>query len=115
MKKLDRKPDTTTKCGGIVLSLPLDLGQPEKGVGWQESSLCPPKKLASSLYNAVEGDHLMSVAKSRRPAADITKLPAQEISTEVLVEKYAKDGETTIREVRARVAKALAANENDEK
>ena len=57
----------------------------------------------------------MSVAKSRRSAADITKLPAQEISTEVLVEKYAKDGETTIREVRARVAKALAANENDDR
>jgi ribonucleoside-diphosphate reductase alpha chain len=57
----------------------------------------------------------MSVAKSRRSAADISKLPAQEISTEVLVEKYAKDGETSIREVRMRVAKALAANENEER
>ena len=57
----------------------------------------------------------MSVAKSRRTAADIARLPAQEISTEVLVEKYAKDGETSIREVRARVAKALAANENDDR
>ena len=42
----------------------------------------------------------MSVAKSRRPVADIARLPAQEISTEVLIEKYAKDGETSIREVR---------------
>ncbi|MBL0142382.1 MAG: adenosylcobalamin-dependent ribonucleoside-diphosphate reductase [Betaproteobacteria bacterium] len=57
----------------------------------------------------------MSVAKSRRSAADIAKLPAQEISTEVLVEKYAKDGETSIREVRMRVAKALATNENEDR
>ncbi len=57
----------------------------------------------------------MSVAKSRRSAADISRLPAQEISTEVLVEKYAKDGEKSIREVRARVAKALAANENEDR
>ncbi len=57
----------------------------------------------------------MSVAKSRRSAADIARLPAQEISTEVLIEKYAKDGETSIREVRARVAKALAANENEDR
>ncbi|MFT0851758.1 adenosylcobalamin-dependent ribonucleoside-diphosphate reductase [Achromobacter sp. F4_2707] len=32
----------------------------------------------------------------------------QDISTEVLIEKYAKNGETSIREVRARVATALA-------
>jgi ribonucleoside-diphosphate reductase alpha chain len=57
----------------------------------------------------------MSVAKSRRSAADIARLPAQEISTEVLIEKYAKDGETSIREVRVRVAKALAANESEDR
>ena len=57
----------------------------------------------------------MSVAKSRRSTADIARIPAQEISTEVLIEKYAKDGETSIREVRARVAKALAANENEDR
>ncbi|HQZ46801.1 MAG TPA: ribonucleoside-diphosphate reductase, adenosylcobalamin-dependent, partial [Usitatibacteraceae bacterium] len=62
-----------------------------------------------------KGDYLMSVAKSRSSAADIARLPAQEISTEVLIEKYAKDGETSIREVRARVAKALAACETEER
>jgi ribonucleoside-diphosphate reductase alpha chain len=35
-------------------------------------------------------------------------LPAQAISAEVLAEKYAKDGETTLDEVRRRVARALA-------
>jgi hypothetical protein len=34
-------------------------------------------------------------------------LPPQEISTEVLIEKYAKNGETTVAEVRARVARHL--------
>ncbi|APV49346.1 ribonucleoside-diphosphate reductase, adenosylcobalamin-dependent [Betaproteobacteria bacterium GR16-43] len=38
-------------------------------------------------------------------------LPAQEISREVLLEKYAKGAETTVREVRLRVAQALAAVE----
>ncbi len=57
----------------------------------------------------------MSVAKSRDAVVDVSKIPAQEISTEVLVEKYAKDGETSIREVRQRVAKALAQNETEDR
>ena len=43
-----------------------------------------------------------------RPAATLESLPAQEISGEVLLEKYAKGGESTAAEVRARVARALA-------
>jgi ribonucleoside-diphosphate reductase alpha chain len=39
----------------------------------------------------------------------------QEISREALVEKYAKDGETTVEAVRRRVARALAAAEPEEK
>lgn len=39
------------------------------------------------------------------------QLVMQDISYEVLIEKYAKDGETSIAEVRTRVANALAANE----
>ncbi|MFC5549194.1 adenosylcobalamin-dependent ribonucleoside-diphosphate reductase [Massilia aerilata] len=40
-----------------------------------------------------------------------TRMPPQEVSVDVLREKYAKDGETSIAEVRARVARALAACE----
>jgi ribonucleoside-diphosphate reductase alpha chain len=39
------------------------------------------------------------------------ELPAQAISEEVLLEKYAKGGERTIDDVRRRVARALAAVE----
>ena len=42
---------------------------------------------------------------------DETPLPAQPISAEVLVEKYAKGGERSAAEVRRRVARALAAGE----
>jgi ribonucleoside-diphosphate reductase alpha chain len=40
-------------------------------------------------------------------------LPAQQVSIDVLLEKYAKSGETTIEDVRRRVARALAAVESD--
>ena len=40
-------------------------------------------------------------------------LPPQQVSIDVLREKYAKDGEQSVEEVRRRVARALAAVEND--
>src|SRR6476646_4923231 len=47
---------------------------------------------------------------------ELTPLVAeQEISRETLVEKYAKDGETTVEAVRRRVARALAQAEPEEK
>jgi len=49
----------------------------------------------------------------RRPAVD--SLPEQEISREVLLEKYAKGGEKTPGEVRARIARALACVEPEAK
>jgi len=45
----------------------------------------------------------------------LTPLPEQEISSEVLVEKYAKGAERTVEEVRRRVARALAAAEDEDK
>ncbi len=47
--------------------------------------------------------------------ADASTLPEQEICAEVLIEKYAKDGEKSISAVRARVARALAAVEAEDK
>ncbi len=44
----------------------------------------------------------------------LDNLPTQEISEEVLIEKYAKGGEKTVDEVRTRVARALAAVEAPE-
>ena len=46
--------------------------------------------------------------------ADIASLPAQEISTEVLLEKYAKGEERTLDDLRQRVARALAQAEKPE-
>src|SRR3954469_24412295 len=47
----------------------------------------------------------------RKHKASRESLPEQPVSREVLLEKYAKGGETTAAEVRARVAHALAAAE----
>ncbi len=46
---------------------------------------------------------------------DASTLEAQEISGEVLIEKYAKGGERNVHEVRQRVARALAAVEAEDK
>jgi ribonucleoside-diphosphate reductase alpha chain len=52
--------------------------------------------------------------KAARPAnTPETLLAPQEVSRDVLIEKYAKQGETTIDAVRHRVAQALAAVEKD--
>ena len=61
-----------------------------------------------------EGPFIMAqtTRPPRRPAGSRT-LPAQEISREVLLEKYAKGDETTASQVRARVAHALAMAEPD--
>ena len=48
------------------------------------------------------------------PQATAETLPPQDISAEVLLEKYAKGGERSLEEVRARVARALAAAESPE-
>lgn len=45
---------------------------------------------------------------NRMNAPEYPRLEPQQISTEVLIEKYAKNGETALDEVRSRVARALA-------
>lgn len=54
-----------------------------------------------------------STPQHAKPSA--ANLPMQEISGEVLVEKYAKGDEQTVAEVRRRVARALAAIESEDK
>ncbi len=48
-----------------------------------------------------------------KPEDSNTLLPEQEVTPEVLIEKYCKDSETTAQDVRKRVARALAAIEQD--
>jgi ribonucleoside-diphosphate reductase alpha chain len=55
------------------------------------------------------------MAHTEQPARTLESLPAQEISRDVLLEKYAKGGETSAAEVRARVARALASVEPEAK
>lgn len=52
---------------------------------------------------------------SHRKSASATPLPAQAITAEVLLEKYAKDGERTADDARRRVAGALASVEAPER
>ncbi|MCB1908061.1 MAG: ribonucleoside-diphosphate reductase, adenosylcobalamin-dependent, partial [Rhodocyclaceae bacterium] len=56
-----------------------------------------------------------SVHQQSAIKADASTLEAQEISGEVLIEKYAKGNEKSIAEVRTRVARALAAVEDEDK
>ncbi|GAB4167604.1 MAG: hypothetical protein Fur0039_05480 [Rhodocyclaceae bacterium] len=58
-------------------------------------------------------DTLKSHAKSEHPTA--ANLPEQDISAEVLQEKYAKGAETSALQVRTRVAHALAAAEAEDR
>ncbi|MEK8026546.1 LAGLIDADG family homing endonuclease [Pseudaquabacterium rugosum] len=71
--------------------------------------------VAPGVRSAVPTPTPTPAGQAAAPAArSRATLPAQEISTEVLIEKYAKGDETTLDEVRQRVARALAAVEAPE-
>lgn len=70
-----------------------------------------PAKNASEL--ALQGD-IFSSPSPRVALAPASALPAQEISAEVLLEKYAKGEEQTLDELRQRIARALAQAEAPE-
>ena len=58
------------------------------------------------------------MAHTAQPAGEapaLGTLPAQPISREVLLEKYARDGETDVGQVRARIARSLARAELEAK
>ncbi|WP_428505186.1 adenosylcobalamin-dependent ribonucleoside-diphosphate reductase [Roseateles sp.] len=69
---------------------------------------------SSSTPQATQFDFEDSLAPQRQPLAAPAALPAQEISAEVLLEKYAKGEEQTLDELRLRVARALAQAEAPE-
>ena len=52
--------------------------------------------------------HTIEITTTSTTPSESNSLPAQDISTEVLLEKYAKDRETSIEDVNQRVARALA-------
>src|SRR3990167_5924528 len=61
-----------------------------------------------------ETHNMQETRKTAEPAHTLHNLPAQPISEEVLIEKYAKGEERSIAAVHARVARALAQAEPPE-
>ncbi|MEJ6007610.1 adenosylcobalamin-dependent ribonucleoside-diphosphate reductase [Paucibacter sp. AS339] len=72
-----------------------------------------PSPAKSASAPATQGD-IFSSPTPRVAVAPASALPAQEISAEVLLEKYAKGDEQTLDELRQRIARALAQAEAPE-
>ena len=75
--------------------------------------MSPPPTTRRPSANAATAAQASPGAKATSPADDNARpaLPPQDISTEVLAEKYAKGDERSLDDVRRRVARALAAAE----
>lgn len=70
-------------------------------------------KTATDAHQSISPAHPTQSSRTPRPkpAATLLALTPQQFSHDILLEKYAQPGETTIKQVRERVARGLVANE----
>ena len=82
---------------------------------WEDIGVLYASNSHLPVHTEDQQDMNTSVNNQATVKADASTLASQEISGEVLVEKYAKGNEKSVAEVRQRVARALASIETEDK